>query len=134
MRELRKSGAISEGTDAVICILGDWESVAEGIIFTNHAMYVQTPKNSNKKFKVRYDEIRNLRYEKHQGLFIDTETDQFIVDTALWSERSVYDFLQFACEKYDFEKTRKSEILQISWRHRFTVAWARFPLGRFMGL
>lgn len=113
MRELRKSGAISEGTDAVICILGDWESVAEGIIFTNHAMYVQTPKNSNKKFKVRYDEIRNLRYEKPQGLFIDTETDQFIVDTALWSERSVYDFLQFACEKYDFEKTRKSEILQI---------------------
>ena len=49
MRELRKSGAISEGTDAVICILGDWESVAEGIIFTNHAMYVQTPEEQQQK-------------------------------------------------------------------------------------
>lgn len=113
IKDLRKSGILSEGTDAIICILGDWESVAEGIVFTDRAMYVNSPKNSNKKFKVRYDEIRNLTYYTLPKLVIETGTNSYRVDTPLWNEKNIYNFLQFACAKYEFDREYKSQILQI---------------------
>ena len=114
MEALRKSKMLSEGCDAVICVLADWESVAEGIIFTDRAMYVNSPKNEDKKFKVRYDEITDLIYlSSVPKLCIETEKDYFTINTKLWSKRNIHDFLQFACGKYDFDDEHKEKIRNI---------------------
>lgn len=114
IKELQKEKMLSEGTDAVICILGDWESVAEGIIFTDRAMYVNTPKNEDRKFKVRYDEITDLIYLPDEPrLGIGTEENYYSLTTSLWSKRNIHDFLQFACKKYDFDDVHKEEIINI---------------------
>ena len=115
MKELKKSNLLSEGIDNVICVLGDWESVAEGIIFTDRAIYVNSPKNKDKKFKVRYDEIKSLIYvppfrDEKPTLGIETTKDYFIINTALWSKRDIHDFLQFACEKYEFDDENREKI------------------------
>lgn len=109
IKELQKSGMITEGVDSIICILGDWESVTEGIIFTDRAMYVNSPKNEDKKFKIRYDEVLNLTYFPDEPrLCIETEKGRFRVTTKLWSKLNIHDFLQFACGKYEFsEKIEK---------------------------
>lgn len=84
IKELQKSGMITEGVDSIICILGDWESVTEGIIFTDRAMYVNSPKNEDKKFKIRYDEVLNLTYFPDEPrLCIETEKGRFRVTTKL---------------------------------------------------
>lgn len=114
INELKKSNLLSEGTEKIICILGDWESVAEGIIFTDRAMYVNSPKNEDKKFKVRYDEITDLVYLPDvPKLGIETSDDYFNLTTSLWSKRNIHDFLQFACRKYDFDDKNKEQIAHI---------------------
>lgn len=42
--------------------MGDWESDAEGIVFTDKAIYVNSPKNETKQFSARYNEIDELKY------------------------------------------------------------------------
>lgn len=114
LKDLQKKKLLSEGVDAVICILGDWESVAEGIIFTDRAIYVNSPKNEDNKFKARYDEITDLIYSPDiPRLIIETEKDDFMLDTKLWSKRCVHDFLQFACKKYDFDLENEEDIVNI---------------------
>ena len=113
MKELKKSNIISEGTSNIICILGDWDCVAEGIIFTDRAMYVNSPKNSDKMFKVRYDEINDLNYYSPFYLQIKTGKKTFYLDTDIWSKRNVYDFLQFARGYYDFNSVNKQKIENI---------------------
>ncbi len=114
MKDLGKRGMVSEGTDAVICVLGDWESVAEGIIFTDRAIYVNSPKNEDKTFKVRYDEIKDLIYlSSEPKLGIVTDKNYFSITTKIWSKRAIHDFLQFASEKYEFDPEWEKEIGEI---------------------
>ena len=113
LKDLHSKGIISEGMDSIICILGDWESVAEGIIFTDSAIYVNSPKNDDEPFKVRYDDITDLSYLSTAELIIVTRAHLFSITTKLWSKRNIYDFLQFASEKYKFECKNKNEIAEI---------------------
>ena len=114
VKELQKNKMITEGVDNVICILGDWISVAEGIIFTDRAIYVNSSKNLDKKFKVRYDEITELTYFPDEPrLCIKTERDHYQITTKLWSKQSIHDFLQFACEKYEFSKENRDKVIRI---------------------
>ena len=61
---LRKKKIIREDIDDVICVLGDWKGVTEGIFFTTKAIYVDSSKNKGKSFRVRYDDITELKYYK----------------------------------------------------------------------
>lgn len=115
LKDMQNKKMITEGVDAVICILGDWESVAEGIVFTDRGMYVNSPKNEDKKFKVRYDEITDLIYISNAPrLQIHTKANCFSVTTAMWSKRNIHDFLQFACEKYEFNEKNSEKIIKIN--------------------
>ena len=119
IKQLRKSDILQDETvDDVICILADWECVAEGIIFTDKAIYVNSPKNTDKRFYITYDNILNLDYDYDSDepkLTIDTWSvdGTYIVDNVMWSKRNIYDFLQFACEIYDFNDKNKDEIVKI---------------------
>ncbi len=93
---LRSINIIRESLDNVICVLGDWESVAEGIVFTDKAMYVNSPKNETKRFSVRYNEIDELTYYSASAeLKIVSNEREYYVTTKLWSKRNINIFLQF---------------------------------------
>lgn len=112
--ELRKQSMITEGTDAIICVMADWETVAEGIVLTDRAIYVNSPKNEDKRFKVRYDEITDLVYlSDPPKLGISTEDHYYEVTTKLWSKRALHDFLQFASSQYGFDDKHEEEIKEI---------------------
>ena len=114
MKSLTEKDWFSEKKSDVICILGDWETVAEGIIFTDKALYLSSPKNSEKKFKVHYSDIIALNYNKNvPKLTIKTEKTSYVIDTEMWSKINIYDFLQFACELYEFSDKNKELILGI---------------------
>jgi len=119
MSALDDKNLIDEGLDSVICVLGDWENVAEGIIFTDRALYLNSPKNKDKsckKFMVRYDDITDLKYDSHPELpdvTIYTSWDIYVINTDLWSKRSIHDFLQFATERYKFFSRNKDSIESI---------------------
>lgn len=112
--DLRKKKLISEGIDSIICILGDWESTAEGIVFTDRSMYMNSPKNEDREFRVQYDEIVDLVYKPHiPSLTIKTQYLSYTINTRLWSKRNIFDFLQFACERYNFDSERSQAIRNI---------------------
>lgn len=140
LKALEKGGLLTEGTDAVICILGEWGEVAEGIIFTDRAMYLSSPKNSQKKLKVRYCEITRLRYESTESavkprLLINVEGNSYdqIVDVEMWSKRCIYDYLQFACGKLEFDKARYKDIMSIRLEQTLQADVASLPAGIVYG-
>ena len=111
MDALMSSGLIREKREDVICILGDWEGVAEGIIFTSRAMYVNTPKNETKKFSVRYNEIDELKYySSNAELKIVANEREYYITTPLWNKRNINIFLQFASGKGEFDDEEKKRI------------------------
>ena len=63
---LCKQSFFTSSKSDIICIFGDWETVAEGIIFTSDTLYVNSPKNKDKSFSVKYNEIHRLGSRKHQ--------------------------------------------------------------------
>lgn len=124
INELANKDIITEGTDNVIAVLADWEKTPEGIIFTDRAIYVNSPKNkAGKEFKVRYNDITSLYYADYTpALWIRTDnlTDTYtshlpkVIDTKLWNKLNIHDFLQFATEEYEFYERRRNEIKSIS--------------------
>lgn len=93
--KVQLSGIISKAEN-IICLLGDWSNVAEGIFFTDKTLYVNTPKNSMKKFKVKYSNITGLEYSDagNPELKIITERQKYVIDTTMWSKRNINIFLQ----------------------------------------
>lgn len=105
LREIEYENLIKETVDDVICILGDWDVVVEGIIFTDQAMYVRSPKNKqDKRFSVRYDRINKIKYYTNPKLEIYEGGLKYIIDHPIWSKRNINDFLEFACGTYGFSK------------------------------
>ncbi len=99
MEESVKHGILLESMNRVICILGDWEKIPEGIILTDQRIYVNSAENKDKNFKVRYDEITGLSYNPDTPeLRIETGGRCFTVDTPLWNKRNLFYFLQMASE------------------------------------
>lgn len=95
---LKETKMIREGTDDLICVLSDWSTVAEGLFFTSKALYVQSPKNETKKFRVRYDDITEMIYYSalNQLTIIDYDSSHFYLTTKLWNIHTVKLFLDFA--------------------------------------
>ncbi len=105
MNELMKKNLIKEDRQDVICILADWENVAEGIFFTDKAIYVDSPKNQRRKFRVSYDEIESVIYKGYtdfKEVIIKTESDEYAIDSLIWSKRNIKIFLEFATERMNF--------------------------------
>lgn len=98
MDVLMKSSIINEDRSNVICILGDWEVVAEGIYFTDKAIYVNSPKNKSKRFSVRYDDIAELKYDSLivELKIITKNGDEYYINTPIWSKRNIKVFLEIA--------------------------------------
>lgn len=115
MDALMKSGLIKEARSDVICILGDWENVAEGIIFTDKALYVKSPKNRSKHFRVCYHDITALNYDSAAvELEITTRNNsEFYIDTPMWSKRNIKIFLEIASGIMEFDHEDRKRLEQI---------------------
>lgn len=120
MNALMKANIIREKREDVICILGDWESVAEGIIFTDKAIYVNSPKNETKKFSARYNEIEELKYYSYSAeLKISVNDRIYYITTPLWSKRNINIFLQVATGISEFDEDDKKRIENIKIKNYF---------------
>jgi hypothetical protein len=115
MDALMKSGFIKEGRSDVICILGDWENVAEGIYFTHKAIYVNSPKNESKKFRVSYDDIHELKYNSSTAeLKIVTKTGAaYYITTPMWSKKNIKIFLEIASGNMNLNAEEKKRVEHI---------------------
>ena len=114
LKDMKKKNLLGTDTKNIICILGDWESIAEGIIFTDQYIYSNSSKNKDKGFKVYYKDIVDLEYNSYEpALLIRTNSSWHTISTPVWSKRNIHDFLQFACGQYNFDSARKDEILNI---------------------
>lgn len=115
VKELVKKEFFKETKDSIICIMGDWDGVAEGIILTNKAIYVNSPKNKDKQFSVKYNEITRLAYYRNPAILrIEAEDKTYTITTELWSKRCLYNFLQFATYRNHFLKDDEDKILSLS--------------------
>lgn len=118
MNALMKKGIIQEPRENVIAILGEWENVAEGIFFTDKAIYVNSPKNSFIKFTVQYDEIKEMVYDANSiCLTIITYDNRSLdIDTPMWSKRNIKLFLEIATGsmRFDSEDERRLQHVDIN--------------------
>lgn len=112
MDALMKKGIIKERRSDVICILGDWPSVAEGIFFTDKAMYVSSPKNSSKSFRVEYGEIKSLEYRQSVPdlRITDRKSGVYYVDSPIWSKKNISLFLQIASGLMNLDREDKERL------------------------
>ena len=114
MDALMKTNIIKEKREDVICILADWETVAEGIFFTDKAMYVNSPKNETKRFSVRYNEIEELKYYSSTAeLKIIANDKEYYVTSPIWSKRNINIFLQFVTGFAEFDEKDQKRIENI---------------------
>lgn len=135
--ELLKTEWFADSRDSIICVLADWAEVAEGIIFTDKALYVNSPRNEDRKFKVRYREIKKLVYspyieeiEREPRLTIETDRGQrYCITSLFWSKRNIHDFLQFAMERYEFEDHNKASIHEIKLEKKKNVRVGAIAAG-----
>lgn len=111
---LNRSNLLPQNDKEIICILADYETTYEGIIFTSKSICVNSQKNSDKFFLVSYDEIAELKYNSvFSILVIRTRKEEVVINTHLWNLRSIFDFLQFASGKHHFDEVNKSAIERI---------------------
>lgn len=112
IKDLKSKQLVRESIDDIICILSDWANVetCEGIIFTTKAIYVNTPKNGKqKKFRVRYDDIKELTVYKNTNKLniVDYEDKHFWIETKLWNAYTIKLFLEFASNRYKYDEADK---------------------------
>lgn len=114
MDTLMKANIVREKRDDVICVLADWKTVAEGIFFTDKAMYVNSPKNETKHFSVRYNEIEELRYYASTAeLKIVANNRTYYITNTMWSKRNINIFLQFVTGFAEFDENDQKCIKDI---------------------
>ena len=97
MAALMKARFSDERDSEIICILGDWESVAEGIVFSRSRLIVNSPKNEFKQFAVKYSDISALKfYASCNELRIVSESDEYFITHPFWNIQNINLFLQLA--------------------------------------
>lgn len=119
IKVLKREGILREDIDDLICILGDWKDISEGVFFTSKAIYVNSPKNKDERFRVRYDDIVKLKYRpKAKELEItDYDDKTYCITTRLWSVRTIYRFLEFSSAQYNYSKRDREQIADIRLPH-----------------
>ncbi|MGN1115494.1 MAG: hypothetical protein ACI4TH_02890, partial [Candidatus Ornithomonoglobus sp.] len=80
----------------VIGILCDWSEISEGIFFTVDAMYVDSPKNSPKKFVIKYDEIQDVKYRNELVNIYYSDGRIYTVNHKMYNKENIYFFLKKA--------------------------------------
>ena len=112
MKVLSKADFFKEDLSSVVCVFGDWETVAEGIIFTDTSVYVHSPKNKDKDFRVKYGDIVRLSYYRNPPILrIETKEKTYTISTNLWSKKTIYNYLQFATCRNRFSEADEDVIL-----------------------
>ena len=119
IKDLKAKKILREDTDDLICVLGDWDSVSEGIFFTTKALYVNSPKNHSKKFRVRYDDITKLTYNPliNWLTIYDYENKKYIINSKLWNVGTIWRFLEISSERYNYDQKDLEEISDIELPH-----------------
>lgn len=113
MKALKKIDNLPIQIDNVICVLGDWKNVAEGIILTDTCIFCNSQKNGGEHFCVFYKDIKGTRYTGRytirnkikKALALDTMGGgSYNIENPIWNHPSIHDFLHFASGLYDFEQ------------------------------
>lgn len=113
---------IVPASEDIIGVLADWGNIAEGFIFTDKALYVNSQKNKMNKargkvsFTVRYDQIDKLCYQRNGDtiiLGVESKDEANLIDSQIWSKLKMYDFLQFAAGKFEFSDKYRAKIMQL---------------------
>lgn len=137
VKYLKKKQIIREDLSDLICILGDWASVdtCEGIIFTTKALYVNTPKNDPKKFRIRYDDITKLELLKNINVLRITDYEDAIyrINTPLWNVYTIKLFLEFASERYQYSPDELAFVKEIKLPHAENKTIGSFISGTVYG-
>lgn len=115
MDVLMNQGFIQEERANVICILSDSESLAQGIFFTDKALYVNSARNKTGPFHAKYDEIRGLVYVSSTAeLRILTDNSSvYCIDTPMWSKRNIKIFLSIASGLMDLDEEDRSRLRSV---------------------
>lgn len=115
IKDLKNKKILRENIEDLICVLGDWGNVAEGIFFTSKAIYVNSPKNQDKRFRVRYDDIIKLKF--YTGIkelaITDYDNKTYYITTKLWDVGTIKKFLEFSSAQYNYSNDEKEEISNI---------------------
>jgi hypothetical protein len=119
MDAIMKSGLIREIRSDVICILCDWETVAEGIYFTHKAIYVNSPKNEDKKFRISYDEIKQLKYNSSSAelKIVTNSGESHYITTTMWSKKNIKIFLEIASGNMNLNDEEMERVEHINLRY-----------------
>lgn len=119
IKNLKSKKILREDIEELICVLGDWESVAEGVFFTSKAIYVNSSKNRDKTFRVRYDDITRLEYHSDIGELAITDYDDrtYHMTTKMWDLGTIKKFLEFSSAHYNYSDKEKREISNIELPH-----------------
>lgn len=123
--DLKEQRILREPIDDLICILGDWANIetCEGIMFTTKAMYMNSPKNEYKKFRIRYDDIKEMTLFKNLNKLsiIDYDDRYYRVTTKYWNAYTIKMFLEFASKHYKYESEDKKIVNSIKLPHADNV-------------
>lgn len=135
IKSLREKKILREDINDLICVLGDWNEIAEGIFFTSKAIYVNSPKNEDKKFRVRYDDITDMTYYSNlKDLLIrDYEGKRYTINTPLWNVHSIKIFLDFASKTNKFDMEEKSIVESLTLPHCEGIAIQDLITGTVYG-
>ena len=119
IKDLKGKKILREDIEDLICVLGDWDTVAEGIFFTTKAIYVSSPKNKEKRFRVRYDDIIELKhYPGIRELAItDYREKTYYITTKIWDVGTIKRFLEFSSGKFNFSDEERKEISEVELPH-----------------
>lgn len=118
-KSLNDRKTLKEDISDIICILGDWNNVADGIIFTSKAIYVDSPKNRGKAYRVRYDDIEKLGYDSDKDIvrILDYDYREFYITNKLWNKSAIYLFLEFSSKSCNYSKSEKREMENLQLPH-----------------
>ena len=119
IEDLKNKKIIREDIEDLICILGDWYTVAEGIFFTTKAIYINSPKNQDKKFRVRYDDIVEIKhYLSIQEIAITVyDNKTYYITTKIWDVSTIKKFLEFSSAQYNYSDSEREEISNLELPH-----------------
>ncbi|WP_211228772.1 hypothetical protein [Desulfovibrio cuneatus] len=114
--KLKEKKIIREDLCTLICILCDWDVVAEGIFFTSKAIYVSSPKNKTKNFRIRYDDITKMTLFKSSNELIvnDYRDKSYTINSKLWNAHAIHLFLEFASQNYAYDEQDKKRISDLT--------------------
>ncbi len=125
-----KKSFFKETERAIVCVLADWKEVPEGIVLTNQAIYVDSPKNTDKCFSIRYEDVSRLGYYRNPSfLRIETQNKTYTIDSKLWNKKFLYNVLQFATNLNNFAEDDEDKILAIQLKNNENETISNYIAG-----